>query len=121
MSTAYFVVIDSDEPGFDEFVDGKYLTRHLSAVNKVAKSCGLRPLEEFAFQDLSEFGGPEFDVEWFDGSEGVNWVSTVLEQILDNPGSVKDANEVIADLKEYQRVFTEVDTRQLKWHLELDF
>lgn len=121
MSTAYYIVLDDDEPGFDSFVDGKILTKQLRAVNKIAETCGLKALDEYAFQDLSEFGGPDIDAEWFEGSEGVRWTSAVLAHLREHPGSVRDADQVIDDLQDYQRVFEEADKRGIKWHLELDF
>ena len=70
LSTAYFIVLDREEPGFDPFVDGKVLTKRLGAVNKIARSLGLKQLEDYAFQDLSDFGGPELELKWFDAIEG---------------------------------------------------
>ncbi len=121
MSTAYFIVLDSDDPGFDSFVDGKFLTRRLDAVNKLANALGLKPLDDFASQDLSEFGGPEMDTEWFDAQEGLDWASSLVNALSNQPNQVQNAGEVIADLKDYIRVFEEAKSRDLKWHLELDF
>lgn len=121
MSTAYFIVLDSDEPGFDSFVDGKMLTKRIRAVNKIARSLGLKQFEDYAFQDLSEFGGPDMEPEWFDAAEGKNWASRILQHLQENPDSVKDAVAVTADLADFVNVFREAETRGLKWHLELDF
>ena len=121
MSTAYFIVLDSEEPGFDPFVDGKLLTKRLPSVNKIARSLGLKQFEDYAFQDLSDFGGPESEPEWFDADEGIRWASGILQHIRENPKAVRDVDEVAADLADYVRVFEEADKRGLKWHLELDF
>jgi len=121
MSTAYFIVLDSDDPGFDAFVDGKLLTRELDIVNGVADSLGLKHLEDYAFQDLSEFGGPEMELEWFAADEGIGWVSAILSDLRDQPASGTDMAGVIDDLEDYLRVFEEAHKRGLKWHLELDF
>ena len=121
MSTAYFIVLDSEEPGFDPFVDGKLLTKRLRAVNKIARSLGLKQFDDYAFQDLSDFGGPDLEPEWFDASEGRSWATGILQHIRENPKAVKDVDEVAADLADYVRVFEEADKRGLKWHLELDF
>ena len=121
MSTAYFIVLNSEDPGFDPFVDGKMLTRRLGAVNEVARSLGLKQFEDYAFQDLSDFGGPEMEPKWFDGAEGISWASGILRYIQENPDAVEDVDDVAADLADYVRVFEEAEKRGLKWHLELDF
>ena len=121
MSTAYYIVLNTDEPGFDPFVDGKALTKSLGAVNKIASSLGLRKLEDFAFHDLSEFGGPQMEPEWFGPSEGKLWASGILQHIRENPDAVRDSNAVADDLEAYVRVFDEAKKRGLKWHFELDF
>lgn len=121
MSTAYFVVLETDDPGFDPFVDGKFLTKRLSEVNKLAIRLGLKPFEEYAFQDLSEFGGPDMEPVWFKAEEGIRWTSTMVEQLRQDHNAIKDAEAVIEDLEDYLKVFREADERGLKWHLELDF
>lgn len=121
MSTAYFIVFDSDDPGFDTYVDGKMLTKRLDDVNKIAKRLGLKQLEDYAFQDLSEFGGPDMPPEWFEAEEGVNWASAILKFIQANLNTVGDLEAVGEDLEDYIRVFQEAAARGLLWHLELDF
>ena len=121
MSTAYFIVLDSDDPGFDAFVDGKVLTRQLRCVNKIASELGLREFEDYAFQDLSEFGGPELQTEWFDAEDGIRWASAILDVIREDPSRVAQADAVSADLEDYVRVFRQARDRGLRWHLELDF
>lgn len=121
MSTAFFIVLDSDDPGFDAFVDGKILTRQLDSVNAIARGLGLKQFEDYAFQDLSEFGGPELEPEWFDAAEGKEWISKILQHVQANPESVNDLEGVTEDLADYLNVFEEAGKRGLKWHLELDF
>ncbi len=121
MSTAYFIVLDDDDPGFDAVVDGKMLTKHLNAVNEVAKHLGLKSFEDYAFQDLSEFGGPDMKPQWFDATEGVDWASAIIRSLRKEPKSIPDTKAVIEDLEDYIRVFEEARMRGLKWHLELDF
>jgi len=121
MSTAFFIVLDQEDPGFDSFVDGKMLTQQLEAVNRIADKLGLKRFEDYAFQDLSEFGGPESEPEWFEASEGIEWSSALLQQLRDDPNDVKDIEAVIEDLQDYVRIFKEAEKRNLKWHLELDF
>ncbi len=121
MSTAYYIVLNSQEPGFDTFIDGKALARRLPTVNKIAVGIGLKRLENFAFHDLSDFGGPESEPEWFDAAEGVNWMSQVLQHVRQHPDSVGDADAVADDLQACIRVLGEAGKRGFKWHLALDY
>lgn len=121
MSTAYYIVLSSEDPGFDPFVDGKALTRRLRSVNKIARKLGLKKLEEFAFHDLSDFGGPELEPEWFDPKDGTVWVDSVIKHIRENAGAIKDSDSVVADLEAFGRVFENAEKRELKWHLTLDY
>ena len=121
MSTAYFIVLDNEDPGFDAFVDGKLLTKHLDAVNQVADDLGLKHFEDYANQDLSEFGGPDMPPVWFEPSEGVAWVETLMARLRDKPLSTGDDEAILEDLEDYLRVFREAAERGFRWHLELDF
>jgi len=121
MSVAYFVVFNCDDPGFDSFVDGKMLTHRLEEVNAIATRLDLKAFEDYAFQDLSEYGGPDMEVQWFDAQEGMQWISSIRRHLDDNPGAIKDADAVVEDLDDYFQVFEEAEKRGLKWHLELDF
>lgn len=121
MSVAYFIVLDREHPGFDPHVDGKVLTRHIEPLQRIADGLGLASFEDFACQDLSEFGGPPMEDKWFDAAEGLAWAQGLRTHLQANPGAIGESDGVIADLDEYIRVFTEAGARGLKWHLELDF
>jgi len=121
MSTAYFIVLNHDDPGFDSFVDGKILASNIERINEISERLGLKEFEEYAFQDLSEFGGPDMAPQWFEASEGTHWVSNVMRYLRDNADDIADAKAILEDLEDYMRVFTEAGNRGLRWHLELDF
>ena len=87
----------------------------------MADSLGLKRFEDYASQDLIEFGGPEMEPVWFDASEGVEWASALLLRLRENPTSGKEMSGVIEDLEDYVRVFSEARKRGLRWHLKLDF
>ncbi len=95
MSVAYFVVFNCDDPGFDSFVDGKMLTHRLEEVNAIATRLDLKAFEDYAFQDLSEYGGADMEVQWFDAQEGLHWISSIRRHLDENPGAVKDAGAVV--------------------------
>jgi hypothetical protein len=47
MSAAFFIVLDKENPGFDTMVNGKFLAQDAKQLEKVAKSLGIRPLEDY--------------------------------------------------------------------------
>ncbi len=121
MSVAYFVVLNADDPGFDPFVDGKTFTKHLDRINQLAATIGLPAFEDYASQDLSEFGVSDEGDTWFEPGEGISWVEAVASHLRGDPSAVAESEAVIEDLEDYLRVFREADKRGLQWHLELDF
>lgn len=121
MSVAFFIVLDSDETDFDAFVDGKMLTAAIDEMNAIARDLGVKQFEDYAFQDLSEFGGPDTEPVWFDAEEGITWATALVERVRAKPDGIPNVAAVIDDLEDYLRVFREADKRGLKWHLEMDF
>ncbi len=121
MSVAYFIVLDSEDPDFDPFVDGKMLAKYQDEVNALAERLGLKQFEDFLSQDLSEFDVPDMDDLWFEPSEGIKWVEVLIDHLKTNPEALPEAADVLEDLEDYLNVFKEAGSRGLKWHLELDF
>ena len=119
MSVAYFVVVDAVDPGFDTFVDGKMITKHLELVDALAEQAGLQRLDGFAAQDLSDFGGPDTSDVWFAPEDGVAWATAMLDAVA--AGSLPDKAGILDDLRGYLRVFEKAKNSGLRWHLELDF
>ena len=120
MSVAYFIALDTDDPGFDAFVDGKMLTKHLSHINRVAQQLGLKQFEDYASQDLSEFGGPAMEETWFEPSEGLQWAETLNNYLQQHPEAVEDREAVLDDLDDYIVAFRQAESLGHQWHLELD-
>jgi hypothetical protein len=92
MSAAFFIVLDRKEPAFDTMVNGKFLSQDAMRLEKVAKSLGIRPLEEFVSyspeearammrdmgtnpDEIAEMELPE--QKWYEPQEGLDWVNKV--------------------------------------------
>ena len=99
MSVAYFVVLNADDPGFDPFVDGKMFAKHLQRIDGAATALGLRSFENYAWQDLSEFGGPAMEEVWFEPGEGLTWAESLITHLRGNPDSIDDIDAVVEDLE----------------------
>ncbi len=50
MGTAYFIVLNCDDPGFDTTVDGKALSRRSARIDSIATKLGFKPLDAYCSQ-----------------------------------------------------------------------
>lgn len=136
MSAAFFIVLDRSDPGFDTMVNGKFLSKEVDRLEKIAKSLGICPLEEFVSYSpdeaqamMADMGTDPGDIEgmelpeqkWYDPQEGLDWVDRVSAHIRSNPTSVKNAQGVLADLDEYRKVLSQAKQVGAKWNLQVDF
>jgi hypothetical protein len=136
MSTAYFIVLDREDPGFDTMVNGKFLSRESGRLDKIARSLGLRTLDEYVsyspeearamMEDLGTdpevIKGMELpEKKWFDAQEGVDLVSKLAAHIHANPSAVRNPKGVLDDLEEYRQVFENARAIGARWNLQVDF
>ena len=136
MSAAFFIVLDKKVPGFDAFVNGKFLSQDSSRIDKIAKAFGIPKLDDYvsyapdeARAMMEDLGMDPEEIEnvpvaeqkWFDPQEGLDWVAKVAAHIQANPSAVKNAKDVLADLKEYQVVFKKAKSIGARWNLQVDF
>jgi hypothetical protein len=136
MSAAFFIVLDQKAPGFDTMVNGKFLSQDAKRLEKIAKSLGLRPLEEYVSYSpeeaqamMEDMGTDPDEIEgmalpeqkWYDPKEGLDWVSKVSAHVQANPSSVKNPKGVLVDLEEYRTVFEQANGVGARWNLQVDF
>ena len=144
MGAAYYVVVNSDDPGFDTTVDGKALSRHQERIDIIAGRFGFNSLDAYCSQSpddarvqMADLMGLEDEFElplnaeesirnmppeqWFDPQLGLDYAKQIGDHIRENPNSVKDATAVLYDLDTMATVMTDALERKLKWHLQVDF
>lgn len=136
MSAAFFIVLDQEDPGFDTMVNGKFLSRDAKRLETIAKSLGLRPLEEYVsyspeetramMEDLGtdpdEVEGMELpEQQWYEPQEGLDWVEMICAHVRANPSSVQNSEGVLADLEEYRTVLEQAKKIRARWNLQVDF
>lgn len=144
MGAAYYVVLNSDDPGFDPTVDGKALSRHSTQINAIATKLGLKALDDYcslAPQDartmMADIMGLEDEDDlppdapgtlasvtpevWYDAGHGIDYARQLADHVRESPQSVKDADAVLYDLDSMLTVLTQAKDRELKWHLQVDF
>jgi hypothetical protein len=125
MSVAFFIVVNTDDPTIDSFVEGKALAQQAPKLADIAKQVGLEPLEHYVSQDLGDILD-DVDIArneesiWFSAAEGITWVQTMSNYIQANPRHVDDGGAVLEDLQDYLRVFKQLDALGYTWHLEID-
>ncbi|CAG0947610.1 hypothetical protein ANRL1_04332 [Anaerolineae bacterium] len=129
MSVAYYVVLDNEEPGFDAFVNGKYLAKETAKLDAICNKLGIRKFDDFltmSEDDISDMLGEEVELpegegeRWFTADEGIAFVSALITHINDNPKDVKNPEGVLEDLAEYADIFEKANNIGAKWHLNLD-
>jgi hypothetical protein len=133
MSGAYYIVLDVPEPGFDTFVNGKFLSRNSATLNRICQDLGLREFDDYVSVDpeyakatIEENGGDpsSFDLpeeQWFSAREGIEFVSRLSSYIEAHSDSIENSEKILSDLQEYIQLFGRAESIQAKWHLDVDF
>ncbi len=128
MSVAYYIVLDNEEPGFDTFVNGKFLA-HEDGLDDLCKQLHLKTFESYVTMsedDISDMLGEDVDLpegegeQWFSPEDGLTWVATLAAHIKANPSSVKEPEGCLSDLAEYADILEKAKRIGAKWHLNLD-
>ncbi len=129
MGMAVFISLERPIPDLDHIglVSGKTIAQHMERLTEIARQAGCRPLEEFVSMDndaVTDLLGEE-DVQaagveipaaqWFDASEGLNTV-----RCLQKHEDGRDEN-LLHDLKSYEKVLEAVSAAGVRFHLEYDF
>ncbi|HEV3081867.1 MAG TPA: hypothetical protein VGY66_18955 [Gemmataceae bacterium] len=136
MSTAFFIVLDNEDPGFDTMVNGKFLSQNSEQLGKIAASLGIRKLEDYVSYAPDEARALMEDVgvdpdqieetevpeqQWFDAQEGLDVVAKLSDHVRAKPRAVKNAKGVLADLQEFKAVLEKAKGIKARWNLQVDF
>ncbi|MFN3985450.1 MAG: hypothetical protein ACK4KV_08165 [Rhodocyclaceae bacterium] len=128
MSVAYYIVLDNDNPGFDTFINGKYLA-HEDGLNELCKHLGLKTLDDFLVMsddDISDLLGEDIELpeqegqKWYSPDEGIAWATALANHIKANPSSVANPQGCLEDLAEYTDILERARKIDARWHLDLD-
>lgn len=129
MSTAFYIVLDREEPSFDPFVNGKALAKAASALDTLCAKLGLPNLDAFVSLSGDELGDlldepidmPDTDETWFTPEEGLQCFARLEAYLRANPKAVKNSAAVLEDLGEFIAVLDKAQGIGARWHLALDF
>jgi hypothetical protein len=124
---AFYIVLEHKNPGFDPFVNGKALSRSETQLAEMAERLGVSPLMEFFSASPDEAG--EFleseglsDVQvpeerWFSPEDGLRTVQALLHEVENVP----ELDAAKADLREFEVVLGQAQTKGIRWHLAVGF
>ncbi len=132
MGAALYIVLNTDAPGFDTYVDGHDLSRADEELGKLAEKLGVASLMSFfsmnpadALAEAEQFNTgltaetvPE--EEWFAPAEGLATVRALIAYLDDHPGAIPESRGVTLELVGFQHLLEEAENRGLRWHLAVD-
>ncbi len=130
MGAAFYIVLDNDNPGFDDFVNGKFLAHDTDSLEIICKKLNLPTLFDYADMsedDIFDLADEEPDISdiepesWFPAEEGIRFVISLMEYIRVNPGELNNAEGVLEDLEECRIVLEKAAKINAKWHFGFDF
>ena len=134
MSTALFVVLDREIPGFDPFVNGKFIAEESDVLDRIATRLGVTPLMDFfsaSPDEMSDFLDGEGLAEiaemkleresWFDPEDGLRTMKALLGSLAEKSAEVEKLQGVISDLRQFEQVLLRAKSNGAKWHLGVDF
>lgn len=130
MGVAYYITLERDIDGFDSMVDGKALNAASGPLESIARQLKVRVLDEFVsagIDDVQNLLGEDADVpelppkSWHDAKEGLATIRALLGHLQRSPQDLKQADRVVADLKDFERVLARAEQEGVRWHLSVDF
>ena len=132
MGAGLYIVVNSPEPGFDTFVNGKALARAEGKLTAAAEKLGVIPLMSFfsMSQDDVDAAAEEFGLSedavgsagaerWFEPKDGLRTVRALLALLDTEPNSLGPG--VLEDLLGFAKVLETATERGLRWHVAVDY
>ncbi len=127
MSVAYYIVLDHENPGFETFVNGKFLAKEAKRLDAICQKMAIPTLDHFVCMSQDELADllaediecPEGE-QWFTAEEGLAVVTALMGHLQAHPQAVKNFTGVLEDLAEYAEVLKQAQAIGAKWHLSLD-
>ena len=130
MSVAVYIACEREPEGVDTFVDGKALG-HVDPdlLAELAERAGATPLDQFMSYDLAEFAD-EFGAgestesaspRWFPARDGLVAVQRLRGYLIENPDDVDDADAIVRDLEDFERLLILLDKKEVGFHFAVDY
>ena len=132
MGSAYFIILEQKAEGLSTEMDGKGLASHADILDKGAAQTGVRPLSGFVGIDPTQaeyFLRSEGVVSMrelpqllqFPAEDGLKSVRALSEYVRANPAAFADAEGILEDLNDCERILRAAARHGIRWHFEVDF
>ena len=126
-----YIVVQGEDPGYNIFVNGRFIARHEDALERLAIRLGVRPLIDFFSADensmalLIEEGAGSQEMlrkmpppQWFGAEDGLATIQALIESLEREPQQLgSEGRGVLSELYEYAEVLQKTAARHLRWHL----
>jgi len=133
VGASYFIVLEREIENFDLSMDGKMLCRASEALDAVATQHKVRPLTGFtsidpaAAEDFLREEGLDTQelklppLQQFSAEDGLTSVHAILAHLQMQPQSIRNAEGVLRDLVDCERILLAARQYDVRWHFEVDF
>ena len=128
MGAVYTIVLDSEDPGFDTFVNGKAIARAARQLVSLCDKLGLPAFDEFltfSEQEIidlldEDIRIPESEEAWFSPDDGLRVIDALSGHLKANPRELHNAQGVLEDLAQYANILAQARSIGARWHLGLE-
>jgi hypothetical protein len=126
MGTAYSIVLDNEDPGFDTSVNGTAVAGANTQLVAVCDRLGLPALCRFlalSREEIDDLLAEDIQItaadSWFAPDEGLELIEALAGHLEANPQDVNDARGVLKELAEYAEVLTRARSIGARFRLDL--
>ncbi len=138
MSSAYYIVSESDELQNDLFINGKLFAMYVDKIGVIAEENDLPRPESYVCvpkQDAIEMLQNELGIQadqktidslpeevWFCPEEGFNYIQSLIALVV-KEHCMKESTrkELLESLQEFVKPFECLVQKNCKWHFQIDF
>jgi hypothetical protein len=129
---AFYIVLQEKIPGVDATgMEGRALSKHSETLEGLAKQASVKPLLSFFSANPEEASGlldeggvgqPDVaipDEQWFQADEGLATIAALLLSLAAAPSA--EALAMARELVQFQHVLKAARSRNIRWHLGIDY
>jgi len=130
---SYYIALERTIPHFDAYVNGNMLAKESDALERLAKKIGVRPLLSFFSvspeevtsvagdeeETIERLGGKAPREQWFNAEDGLTTVRKLISHL--EHLKLDRSDQVLSNLKEFEKVLETAGQSGVRWHLAIDY